>query len=292
MLCSNSGSMIMVIFLLLIFGAVCMLIQKISNLMYILSFVEKDVKMACSMMRNIIDLEKSFDDTNPTFNKIQIPENKKTISISPKNLKHYPYQPSISSLIEVSSNDDDSDSDCAYESDDDYNDLNINYSECGDDKCEKMVKNVHMSLDLDKLEDINVKLLREVSGSDEKNVEVEVEVDVEVDELDSDLKNVSNELKEEFKEESKEVNVHEEKELNFNQKKKEHKENYKKMNLPELRKYVIDHKLNIDASKMKKPELLKAIELKENVVEELKENAVEELEENAVEELEEVEVIL
>ena len=42
----------------------------------------------------------------------------------------------------------------------------------------------------------------------------------------------------------------------------ENKEDYKKMNLTDLRKYVIDNHINIDVSKMKKPEILKVIELK------------------------------
>ena len=43
---------------------------------------------------------------------------------------------------------------------------------------------------------------------------------------------------------------------------KDNKDDYKKMNLSDLRKYVMDNNMDIDVSKMKKPEILKAIELK------------------------------
>lgn len=56
MLCSNAGSIILLYFLLIIFGAICMLMQKISDLVRMLipivSFVEKDVKIIYSVMRN------------------------------------------------------------------------------------------------------------------------------------------------------------------------------------------------------------------------------------------------
>ena len=246
-----------------------------------------------------MNLEKKINDV--PIDKIKDKENKTTIS--PKNLKHCYYQPSISSLIEVSSNDDDSDieSECgAYESDNDnYSDINSN--------CEKMVKTIHMPLDLNNFDDINVKFLNEVSNFSEKTknlkiddgsvLDVELEVELEVDELNDDLSNNLKNMTNELRETNELIKVNEEKELNFKQKNKENKknieiENYKKMHLSELKKYVFDNKLGFDASKMKKNEILKAIELKEN---ELKENNVgDELKENNVEvvEIKEDEVIL
>ena len=65
------------------------------------------------------------------------------------------------------------------------------------------------------------------------------------------------------------------KELNFKPKKRERESrknidgDYKKMNLTDLRKYVVENNINIDVSKMKKPEILKAMEeLKNKSVEE------------------------
>jgi len=294
MLCSTSNIGICNIWIwFFLFGAVCILIYNVQNTLDIF-----DKKINRILDKQILDrqllniLERKFLERKLN--------NKKQISISPKNLKHCYYQPSINSLIEVSSNEgdesesdidldiDDVDGECAYESDDDYTNINIDYIECGD-KCEQLVKNVHMSLDLDKLDDINVKLLREVSENNgDLNFDVNSNlVELTVDEFVDNLKSVGETMETNETNETMETNemmvmkVNEEKELNFKPKKKENKENkenYKKLHLSELRKYVIEHNLGIDASKMKKPEILKAIELKEN---EFKENNVElEVEEN------------
>ena len=48
---------------------------------------------------------------------------------------------------------------------------------------------------------------------------------------------------------------------------------YKKMNLTDLRKYIIENNINVDASKMKKPEILRAMEeLKKNECKEIVRN--------------------
>jgi len=67
-------------------------------------------------------------------------------------------------------------------------------------------------------------------------------------------------------EEITETELSEPKDLTFKPKKRESRKNissndYKKMNLPDLRKYIAENNINLpDASKMKKPEILKAIE--------------------------------
>lgn len=56
MLSSNAGSIIFLSFLLIIFGAICMLMQKISDLVRMLipivSFSEIELKIIYSVMRN------------------------------------------------------------------------------------------------------------------------------------------------------------------------------------------------------------------------------------------------
>jgi hypothetical protein len=252
--------------------------------------------------------------------------NKKEINILPENFKHFYYPTSPSSLIEVSSDDNTTSS---YETDSDDEKDDDDFDNC-------KIKNVHMSLDLDNLEDIHVLLLDEISNveqSSEEPKKVVVEEEPKQLVVEEELKQVvvEKELKqlvveeepkqvvveEELKqlvveEEPKQVVVEEEpkqlvveeelkqvvveeepkqvvveenineinelKELNFKPKKRESRKNmgdgdYKKMNLSDLRKYVIENNINIDSLKMKKPEILKAIEeLKELKDNELKDN--------------------
>jgi len=228
---------------------------------------------------------------NPEQNSIMIDkENKKEINILPENFKHF-YPTSQTSLIEVSSDDDTT---STYET---YSDYEQEYNDCE-------IKNVHMSLDLDDLEDINVLLLDEISNveqieepiASQEVVELleEQKSTQEVVELLEKQKSTQEILKEENNililtseicetNESFESSVMSEpKELNFKQKKRESRKNmgngdYKKMNLTDLRKYIIENFINIDASKMKKPEILKAMEelkkneYKENIDDEFKE---------------------
>jgi hypothetical protein len=217
-------------------------------------------------------------------------ENKKEINILPENFKHFYYPTSSSSLIEVSSDDNTS----SYETDsDDEHDIDFDFNDC-------KIKNVHMSLELDNLEDIHVLLLDEISNIEGLNsVEEEkestsaiiVEKEEEpnsamVVEKEEEPNSVTLEEKETEKEELNTIMVienninelSEPKELNFKPKKRESRKNmgdgdYKKMNLTDLRKYVIENNLNIDTSKMKKPEILRAMEeLKKNECKEIVKN--------------------
>jgi hypothetical protein len=216
-------------------------------------------------------------------------DNKKEINILPENFKHFYYPTSPSSLIEVSSDDNttstyESDSDNEHDDDDNEQDNNFNNSE---------IKNVHMSLDLDDLEDIHVLLLDEISNVEQSSEKEKHEALVEnqtasvvvVDNPSPSVVVVDNPSPSVVVVENPspsvvvvdnpspsvvvEENVNEmsePKELNFKPKKRESRKNmgdsgdYKKMNLTDLRKYVIENNINIDASKMKKPEILRAIE--------------------------------
>jgi hypothetical protein len=216
-------------------------------------------------------------------------EIKKEINILPENFKNFYYPPSPSSLIEVSSDDNTTTSYETYS--DDEEDIDVNFDNC-------KIKNVHMSLKLDDLEDIHVLLLDEISNveiqsNDLSSVVEELkpvveELNPEVEEL-KELKPEVEELKElkpeveELKELKPEVedNINElcePKELNFKPKKRESRKNmgdgdYKKMNLTDLRKYIIENNINVDASKMKKPEILRAMEeLKKNECKEIVRN--------------------
>ena len=239
-------------------------------------------------------------------------ENKKEINILPENFKHFYYPTSPSSLIEVSSDDNTTSS---YETDsDDEQDINFN---------DHKIKNVHMSLDLDNLENIHVLLLNEISdiklptediASSENPTSVEeltslknltsveeltlLENPTSVEELTS-LENPTSveepTIVKEVVEEPNSVEVvlgeendglliktSEPKELNFKPKKRESRKNmgdgdYKKMNLIDLRKYIIENNINVDASKMKKPDILRAMEeLKKNECKEIVNNNFEE----------------
>ena len=233
------------------------------------------------------------------------------------------YYASPSSLIEVSSDDNTiNDSDCEYDDGDD--DDNYISDECN-------IKNVHMSLNLENLEDIHVLLLDEIANineinsekrdySEEKKQECEEikceevkecleEINEFVEEMKGgemkggemkecaeeinecveemkggemkggEMKECAEEIKcEEIKEYPEEmkyeeiVELSDPKELTFKSKKRESRKNisssndYRKMNLTDLRKYVMENNINLpDVSKMKKPEILKAIEeLKNN----------------------------
>jgi len=203
-------------------------------------------------------------------------EIKKEINILPENFKNFYYPPSPSSLIEVSSDDNTTTSYETYS--DDEEDIDVNFDNC-------KIKNVHMSLKLDDLEDIHVLLLDEIS-----NVEIQSN---DLSSVVEELKPVVEELKpeveelEELKPEVEELkqvvedNINElcePKELNFKPKKRESRKNmgdgdYKKMNLTDLRKYIIENNINVDASKMKKPEILRAMEeLKKNECKEIVRN--------------------
>jgi hypothetical protein len=196
-------------------------------------------------------------------------EIKKEINILPENFKNFYYPPSPSSLIEVSSDDNTTTSYETYS--DDEEDIDVNFDNC-------KIKNVHMSLKLDDLEDIHVLLLDEIS-----NVEIQSnDLSSVVEELKPVVEELNPEV-EELKELKPEVedNINElcePKELNFKPKKRESRKNmgdgdYKKMNLTDLRKYIIENNINVDASKMKKPEILRAMEeLKKNECKEIVRN--------------------
>ena len=103
-------------------------------------------------------------------------------------------------------------------------------------------------------EEINGEMNEEIN--EEKNLEEKMEQNLE-------------EKQEISTQENNDVTSSESKELIFKSKKKESRKNvdgdYKKMNLTDLRKYVVENNINIDVSKMKKPEILKAMEeLKKN----------------------------
>jgi hypothetical protein len=246
--------------------------DKINEMYFIISSIRKDVQ------------------TVNLANECKLSENKE-ISVFPENFIYYPKSPS--SLIEVSSDDEndyDNDSDNSiYDynnsnntSDNDNNDDNSVYNL---DDCE--IKNVHLELNLEKLEDINVSLLEKTventlknndnddNKDDNKNNNVDDNKDDKEINLNNDfLQEVETELGVEVDVEVEEL-VSSPKELNFKPKKRERESrknidgDYKKMNLTDLRKYVVENNINIDVSKMKKPEILKAMEeLKNKSVEE------------------------
>jgi len=200
-------------------------------------------------------------------------EIKKEINILPENFKNFYYPPSPSSLIEVSSDDNTTTSYETYS--DDEEDIDVNFDNC-------KIKNVHMSLKLDDLEDIHVLLLDEISNveiqsNDLSSVVEELkpvveELNPEVEELKPEVEELKPEVEDNINE------LCEPKELNFKPKKRESRKNmgdgdYKKMNLTDLRKYIIENNINVDASKMKKPEILRAMEeLKKNECKEIVRN--------------------
>jgi hypothetical protein len=238
---------------------------------------------------------------------------KKEINILPNNFIYYPTSPS--SLIEVS---DDDGTTYSYESDVDESFNSDN----------QQIKNVHMELDLDNLDNIHVMLLDEIANIEELNIEnsfdnikdenieiqqndllsikkdlsllvvegetlssvVKEDLSSSVVKEDLSLKVVKEDLLSSVVKEDLSSSVVKEdlsssvvkEDLSSSalqietlplakgvQRKREsrknvgeNKEDYKKMNLTDLRKYVMDNQMNIDVSKMKKPEILKAIELK------------------------------
>jgi len=207
-------------------------------------------------------------------------EIKKEINILPENFKNFYYPPSPSSLIEVSSDDNTTTSYETYS--DDEEDIDVNFDNC-------KIKNVHMSLKLDDLEDIHVLLLDEISNveiqsNDLSSVVEELkpvveELNPEVEELKPEVEELKPEVEELKPEVEDNINeLCEPKELNFKPKKRESRKNmgdgdYKKMNLTDLRKYIIENNINVDASKMKKPEILRAMEeLKKNECKEIVRN--------------------
>jgi hypothetical protein len=167
----------------------------------------------------------------------------KDIIISSDNIKPQPYSPSLSSLIEVSSNDGDSDDESNNEDiyDDESNYDNYLYDSSN-------IKNVHMTLDLDELElnkfeNIHVLLLdNDTPTEHHENLENKPSTPVMIanEDISDLLVKTPNPSK---KIETKLIDG-----------------DIKKMNLTDLKKYVSDNKLNINTSKMKKTEILKAIE--------------------------------
>jgi len=181
---------------------------------------------------------KTHDDDD-IRNKLDI----KDIIISSNNINPNPYSPSLSSLIEVS---DGGDSDNESDDDEEEEDRSI-------DDYSSNIKNVHMTLDLDELElnkfeNIHVLLLdNDTPTEHHENLENKPCTPVIVASVDEDISDLL------VKPQSL-------------SKKIENKENkiidadIKKMNLTDLKKYVLDNKFNINTSKMKKTEILKAIE--------------------------------
>ena len=272
-----SSALLLFLLLLIVLNIYCIhayykMNDKINEMYFIISSIRKDVQ------------------TVNLANECKLSENKE-ISVFPENFIYYPKSPS--SLIEVSSDDEndyDNDSDNSiYDynnsnntSDNDNNDDNSVYNL---DDCE--IKNVHLELNLEKLEDINVSLLEKTventlknndnddNKDDNKNNNVDDNKDDKEINLNNDfLQEVETELGVEVDVEVEEL-VSSPKELNFKPKKRERESrknidgDYKKMNLTDLRKYVVENNINIDVSKMKKPEILKAMEeLKNKSVEE------------------------
>ena len=301
-----SSALLLFLLLLIVLNIYCIhayykMNDKINEMYFIISSIRKDVQ------------------TVNLANECKLSENKE-ISVFPENFIYYPKSPS--SLIEVSSDDEndyDNDSDNSiYDNDnnsdnDDNNDDNSLYNL---DDCE--IKNVHLELNLEKLEDINVSLLEKTventlnnddnvndnkddnkndnkNDNDDKDDNNDNDDNNDIDDNNDNNDNNNNDdnkddkeinLNNDFLQEVEtelgvEVDVEVEelvsspKELNFKPKKRERESrknidgDYKKMNLTDLRKYVVENNINIDVSKMKKPEILKAMEeLKNKSVEE------------------------
>jgi len=309
-----SSALLLFLLLLIVLNIYCIhayykLCDKVNDMYFIMNSIKKDIQQ-----EKFQEQIKCIFETNKGKN-----ENKE-INILPNNFIYYPTSPS--SLIEVS---DDDGTTYSYESDVDesYNSDN------------QQIKNVHMELDLDNLDNIHVMLLDEIANIEElniensfdnvknKNIETQqnnllpvVQEDLSSSALQEDLSSSvlqedlsSSVLKEDLSSSALQEDLSSsvlKEDLSSSvlqedllspvvkedllspvvqietlplekvvQRKREsrknvgeNKEDYKKMNLTDLRKYVIDNQMNIDVSKMKKPEILKAIELKS--MEELK----------------------
>ena len=261
--CSSATYVLVIVILLLVLFELIYIYwkmnNKVNNMYFMINSIKNDIMkndMTMSeMIKDFLNLKSNSANNGNNDNK--------EINISPEHFIYHPKSPS--SLIEVS--DDDIDDDMTYESDDTYND-NINYN--------SEIKNFYMSLDLNNLEDINVLLLDEVATAKEELPLVEEQMPLVEEQLPSveeqlplveeqmplveeQLPLVEEQLS--SMEEQKDTN------LTFKPKKREsrknvgeNKDDYKKMNLTDLRKYVVENNINIDASKMKKPEILRAME--------------------------------
>ena len=246
-----------------------------------------NVRINNELQYELNKLKEKFLQTSDNTNSQNNRNNQNNQNNQNKEINIY-YGSSPSSLIEVSSDDN-----SLY--DEDYDDE----YEYDPDGCE--IKNVHMSLELENLEDIHVLLLDEVSEDDKNANEVTVAKEIKndvleniksdelVDELnlDANLKADELNLDANLKVDNSNLNVDisntktnstnlKVDELNFKPKKRESRESrknienndYKKMNLTELRKYVSENNINLsEISKMKKPEILKAIEEIKNIKE-------------------------
>jgi hypothetical protein len=273
------SALLLLLFILNVINIYCIyyyykLDEKIDNMYFLMDLIKKNL------------LQSNQVSSNCLYKMNHANENKE-INILPENFIYYPE--SSSSLIEVSSDDN-----STYESDSDYEDVDYDSDDC-------KIKNVHMSLNLENLEDIHVSLLDEIANTNtnkddyldhNKLIELDnliaednqIKVDdilIKVDGNQIETNNIqivsNNNPVEEIVSE-----LSEPKELIFKPKKRESRKNmgdgdYKKMNLTDLRKYLIENNINIDASKMKKTEILRVIEeLKKNVVDESFTNVVNE----------------
>lgn len=209
-------------------------------------------------MINVIRQDQIINDSNKKIYLEPEPEINENESKFNKN--------SLTSLIEVSDEESDERSETT-----DENDYGSSSDESFDDEDEDEyddnVKKVHLSLDLDKIEDINVLLIDEVkenaideidikeNANDENDIKENAIEEIEIDLEPEDIKENSNESEQIAETESETV---------VKRKRESRKNNsdgdYKKMHLPELKKYVIDKNIYLDPSKLKKPELLKLIE--------------------------------
>ena len=277
-----SSALLLFLLLLIVLNIYCIhayykLCDKVNDMYFIMNSIKKDIQQ-----EKFQEQIKCMFETNKGNN-----ENKE-INILPNNFIYYPTSPS--SLIEVS---DDDRTTYSYESDIDES---YNFDN-------QQIKNVHMELDLDNLDNIRVMLLDEIANIEELNMENSFD-NVKDENIETQKNNLSSVVQENLlpvvqenllpvvqenllpivqenllpivQDETllvKDETLPVVKENLFStkgvQKKREsrknmgeNKEDYKKMNLTDLRKYVMDNQMNIDVSKMKKPEILKAIELK------------------------------
>ena len=218
------------------------------------------VNIQLSQVWNTIHLMNQ-DPPAESYNKLNCSDIKEICIPSDKiGNMYYPLSPS--SLIEVSSDEgnseendyEDSDTDDTDDTDDDDNDDTNN--EVNDYSGNSSnIKNVHMTLDLDELElnkfeNIHVLLLDNNSPIQEEIIALES----------------PSPIQEIVPEQSTNIT-----ELLTTKKKSTTDSDLKKMNLTDLRKYAIDNKMNIEVSKMKKTELLKAMDEYKNKQEKEKE---------------------
>jgi hypothetical protein len=217
---------------------------------YLYNKLESKINKIFPQMIDMINVIRQDQILNDSNKKIYLEQNDEEMDKNESGFKN-----NSTSLIEVSDEESDEQSESSLD-DDDYD---TSSNESFDDDDDDNIKTVHLSLDLDKIEDINVLLIGESNEAKESHDNKIEEIDnTNIEEINLELEDI----KENLIESEPIVEIESDK---IEKRKKESRKNnsdgdYKKMHLPELKKYVMDKNIYSDPSKLKKPELLKLIE--------------------------------